>query len=47
MDRMANKRYDVMKREQWEYQIPGYKKTYGQKRLEIKKTEELRLAYAS
>jgi hypothetical protein len=44
MDRMANKRYDVMKREQWEYQIPGYKKTYGQKRLEIKKTEEFKIS---
>jgi hypothetical protein len=50
MDRMANERYDMMKRvmkqEQWEYQIPGYKENLWSKGWKFKKTEEIRLAYA-
>jgi hypothetical protein len=48
MDQMASKRYDVMRQvmkwEQWEYQIPGYKENLWSKRVEMKK-EEIRLAY--
>jgi len=38
---MASKRYDmmkqVMKQEQWEYQIPGYKENLWSERVEINK----------
>jgi len=44
MDRMANKRYDVMKREQWEYQIPGYKKNLWSEKVGNKKTEEFKIS---